>query len=192
MKYADYFTSIPTLETPHLTLRAFTLEDMAPYRAWLETEAVQQYLGGVQAPQDEAACGRWLANINGRLLKGKVVITWCIEEKETGAAIGRIDLGGFDRRTMAELSYYLDSAVWGRGLGTEAVAAVTAFGLEALRLHRIEAKVMPENTGSLRVLEKNGYEREGLLRKTRFGKAFHDAVMLSVIREENLEEKRFA
>ncbi|NLN46598.1 MAG: GNAT family N-acetyltransferase, partial [Clostridiaceae bacterium] len=42
--------------------------------------------------------------------------------------------------------------------------------------------VLPENAASLRVLEKSGYEREGLLRNYPFGKEIHDAVMLSIIR----------
>ena len=52
-------------------------------------------------------------NINGRCLKAKLVLTWCVEEKETGNVIGRVDLGGFVRKSMADLSYYFGKEYWG-------------------------------------------------------------------------------
>lgn len=64
----------------------------------------------------------------------------------------------------AFLGYKLDGDLTGQGYMTEAVAAVTDFAFSQLRLHRIEANVMPRNRASLRVLEKNGYENEGLSR----------------------------
>ena len=47
---------------------------------------------------------------------------------------------------------------------TEAVKLVSRFAFDTLRLHRIEAACIPENARSIRVLEKAGFRREGLLR----------------------------
>lgn len=60
------------------------------------------------------------------------------------------------------LSYKLDAGCWGKGLATEAVREVVNFAFNILRLHRIEAQVMPRNARSLRVMEKLGFEKEGL------------------------------
>ena len=46
----------------------------------------------------------------------------------------------------------------------EALALIVAHAFEALRLHRIEAACIPDNLRSLRLLEKAGFQREGLLR----------------------------
>lgn len=187
MKYADYFKEIPVLRTERLQLRAFMPGDMEAYLNITQDPAVLQYTGGgVLDLRGEGAVNRWLANINGRVLKSKLAFTWCIADASGGQVIGRIDLGGFDKRAMAEIAYHLDSRHWGRGFATEAAQAVTDFGLDSLLLHRIQGLVMPENTASLRVLEKCGYVREGLLRKYHFGQGFHDAVMLAIIREENM------
>ncbi|MDR2932510.1 MAG: GNAT family N-acetyltransferase [Oscillospiraceae bacterium] len=187
MKYADYFKGIPLLETPRISLRAFTRDDIQPYEAIIGDPCVRRYLGnGVEPFKDQMAAERWLGNINGRLLKAKRVFTWCVTYKPEQSAIGRIDLGGFEYRTVGEISYHLARDYWGRGLATEAVGAVLAFGTQKLKLHRIEAMVLPGNKASLVVLYKNGFEEEGLLRRHRFGREFHDAVMLSVIKEENL------
>lgn len=49
-------------------------------------------------------------------------------------------------------------------------------------LRRIQGLARVENTPSIRVLEKNGYQREGVLRGYPFGREFHDAVMLAAVR----------
>ena len=79
---------------------------------------------------------------------------------------------------------------WNKGLITEAIGVVTDLGLTRLLLHRIQALVMPPNKASIRALEKSGYEQEGILRKYRFGKEFHDATMLAIIRKENINVKK--
>jgi ribosomal-protein-alanine N-acetyltransferase len=62
----------------------------------------------------------------------------------------------------------MDEQFIGRGIASEAVKLVTTFGFEQLRLHRIEAYVSPDNVGSLRVLEKAGFQKEGLLKRFLF------------------------
>jgi len=63
------------------------------------------------------------------------------------------------------LGYFLDKAHNGRGFTTEAVRLVISHAFDVLKLHRIEAGVMPHNAGSIRVLEKTGFEKEGLSKK---------------------------
>jgi ribosomal-protein-alanine N-acetyltransferase len=60
----------------------------------------------------------------------------------------------------------LGEEYWGRGIATEAVGAVTQHGFDALGLVRIYAAVFDGNPASVRVLEKNGFEKEGFLRKS--------------------------
>ena len=60
----------------------------------------------------------------------------------------------------AELGYWLGEAHWGRGIMTDAVTAITAYGLETLGLRRIHADVFEWNAASMRGLEKAGYRLE--------------------------------
>lgn len=77
-------------------------------------------------------------------------------------ALSNIVMGAF---LSCFLGYKLDQTCTNRGYMTEAIRLVTEYAFGELRLHRIEANVMPWNTPSLRVLEKNGYEREGISRE---------------------------
>lgn len=62
------------------------------------------------------------------------------------------------------LGYALAPDATGRGFMTEAIAKTVEIGFEELGLHRIEANVIPRNVASLAVLERCGFEREGLAR----------------------------
>ena len=65
----------------------------------------------------------------------------------------------------AELGYVIDEAYWGKGIATKAVELITKIGLEEIKLRRIFAGVFEHNVGSMKVLEKNGYQKEGVLVK---------------------------
>lgn len=176
MKFSDYFKSVPIINTNRLILRPFTREDINEYLAFAFTTEVQRYLGGgILSYDNEKHISNWLNNINGRLLKSKTVFTWCIEYKVDKKVVGRIDLGGFNKKSMAELAYHFSKDYWNMGFAKEAIGEVVRFGIEDLKLHRIQALVMPENIYSIKALKKLGFTEEGLLRKYPFGKEFHDA-----------------
>ena len=67
-------------------------------------------------------------------------------------------------RFSAEIGYWLGEAHWGRGLATAAVREFTEFAFAQFELCRIYANVFAWNTGSVRVLEKAGYQFEGRMR----------------------------
>jgi RimJ/RimL family protein N-acetyltransferase len=69
-------------------------------------------------------------------------------------------------RRGAELGYWLGEAYWGRGIATAAVSEFTRYAFEAFDLLRVFAGVFAWNPGSMRVLEKAGYVREGVLRQS--------------------------
>lgn len=90
-----------------------------------------------------------------------------IFENGTNKLTGHISLYSIKRLPFlsALVGYSIDERSIGRGIATEAVEMVVAFGFEKLRLHRIEAYVSPRNTGSIRVLEKARFTNEGLLKE---------------------------
>ena len=67
----------------------------------------------------------------------------------------------------AEIGYELAPAYWGRGLATEAAGRLLNFAFTHLHVHRVWATCIPENTGSMRVLERLGLRQEGRLRENR-------------------------
>jgi RimJ/RimL family protein N-acetyltransferase len=83
-----------------------------------------------------------------------------------GEAAGSIGfrLGADVERVGAEVGYWVSERHWGRGIATEALAALTRHAMEAHELLRVFALPFAWSAASIRVLEKCGYEREGRLR----------------------------
>jgi [ribosomal protein S5]-alanine N-acetyltransferase len=108
---------------------------------------------------------------------------------ETDELIGDIDLTGVLRDAIQAcyIGYSLDRGHNGKGYMTEAVKLVVDYGFTHLRLHRIVAGVMPTNFGSIRVLEKAGFEKEGIARKNvKINGKWEDHVELSILNPEDL------
>ena len=69
-------------------------------------------------------------------------------------------------RCSAEIGYWLGEAYWGRGITTAALRAVTTYAFTTYGLSRLFAVPLAANTASIRVLEKAGYRREGVMRRS--------------------------
>ena len=83
------------------------------------------------------------------------------------------------------LGYWVLESRGRRGYATEAVRLVLAFAFDTLALHRVQAGVMPRNLRSIRVLEKNGFRREGLAeRYLRIAGRWEDHVIFAITSEE--------
>jgi RimJ/RimL family protein N-acetyltransferase len=96
-----------------------------------------------------------------------------VPETAFAIAVGGEAVGGIGfvlqediERVSAEIGYWLAETLWGRGIASEAVRAMTAFAIEQHGLTRIYARVAPWNAASVRVLEKCGYLLEANLRRS--------------------------
>src|SRR5688500_13637193 len=68
-------------------------------------------------------------------------------------------------RISAEIGYWLGEPYWGKGIATRAVKLITYYGLNELNFTRLYTGVFEYNLASMKVLEKNGYVKEGVFRK---------------------------
>ncbi len=85
-----------------------------------------------------------------------------------GFAAGAIGLrpGEDVNRLSAEIGYWLGEEFWNRGITTEAVKAVAEYAFDSMGMVRVHAEVFAWNTASMRVLEKAGFIKEGVLAKS--------------------------
>ncbi|PWT75908.1 MAG: hypothetical protein C5B59_07655 [Bacteroidetes bacterium] len=68
----------------------------------------------------------------------------------------------------AEIGYWLGESFWGRGIATEAVRLLTHYAVDQFDLLRIYAEIFSDTPASMRVLAKNGYQRQAHLPKSIF------------------------
>jgi RimJ/RimL family protein N-acetyltransferase len=85
-----------------------------------------------------------------------------------GNAVGGIGFVLQDdvHRIAAEIGYWLGEPLWGRGIATAALCAVTEYAFATFELRRLYASVFEWNPASCRVLEKAGYSCEGKLKRS--------------------------
>lgn len=149
-------------ETERLILRKHTLEDVEDsYQMNLDSR-VSQFTGdgGIQSREEihkrikEDVLGDYEKYGFGRLA---VVL------KSTGKFIGFAGLKYLDDMDVVDLGYRLIFDQWGKGLATEACKPIVEYGFETLKLDQIVAMVLPENKGSIRVLEKLGFQFEKMI-----------------------------
>jgi RimJ/RimL family protein N-acetyltransferase len=113
-------------------------------------------------PYTEANAESWLSRVAPAIEPSH----WAIEVD--GEAVGGI---GFERgegvyARSGRFGYWLGEPYWGRGIMTAAVRTVADYLLARPDIVRLEAPVFEWNPASMRVLEKCGFVREGVLRRS--------------------------
>jgi ribosomal-protein-alanine N-acetyltransferase len=175
---------LPTLEATRVRLRAMRAEDAPALMAIYGDALVARW--GFDPPMKTLDDAMALVLSCARLAAERTLFHWGMAQVEDDVIIGHTTLFQVDRENRrCEIGYSLRRDLWGRGLATEAVGRVIDFAFGPLDLRRLEADVDPRNEGSLRVLAKLGFVREGLFRE-RWEKngEVEDAVMLGLLRRE--------
>ena len=119
-------------------------------------------------------------------IKKKSGYAFGIVLKEINKVVGVIGISHIDwKNKNAELGYWLGKKYWGKGLATEAVKLMLKFAFENLKLHRVYANLFEENIASRRVLEKNGFKLEGIMRESRFRyNKWHNELKFGVLEKD--------
>ena len=143
--------------------------------------------GGVCKTMDDAEkqiawCHRTFRENAGR---------WIITEKQNDEYIGDIGYSEFvETHKRAEIGYRLMKQYWGRGIISAFLHQLVGWGFSDLGYNRIEAQVDVRNEGSKRVLVKNGFSLEGVLRQYEFEHGgFVDLEVYSILKDEYLGQR---
>jgi ribosomal-protein-alanine N-acetyltransferase len=113
---------------------------------------------------------------------------WFFIEKKDGTKIGNIAHLLLAREV--EIGYFVVPNERKKGYANEAIMIMVDYLFLSKDLERIQAKADPENIASCKALEKAGFKREGILRKTFFCRGkWKDDVVYSILREEWKEPK---
>jgi ribosomal-protein-alanine N-acetyltransferase len=154
----------PTLKTTRLLLRPFADSDAEAIYALQSNASVLRYWDSPpwtersRADAFIAACRKMEEEGSGA--------RFAIETQDEHAFVGWCSMFRWNPvyRSLG-IGYCLDEPAWGKGYATEAVRAMLHWAYVTLDLNRVEAELDTRNAASARVLEKLGFEREGLRRE---------------------------
>ena len=149
----------PCLETPRLRLRQFVESDLDDYARMTADPEVMRFVGGAPYTRDEA--WRSLGYILGHW-KIRGFGLWAVEERSSGALIGRIGLYRPEGWPGLEVGWLVARSRWGEGFASEGGAASMDHAFETLGARRLISVIEPMNAASIRVAEKLGehFERK--------------------------------
>lgn len=175
------FALFPLLITDKLLLRQVNESDVNEVYFLRSDERVLKFLDRAPAKSPEEAL-IFIEKIND-LEKSNEAVTWAITLKEDTKLIGTIGFWNIQKEhNRAEIGYVLHPDFHSKGIMQEAMTEVIKFGLQVMKLHSIEANTNPDNTASIKLLERNKFIREGYFRENYFfaGK-FYDSVIYSLL-----------
>ncbi|XP_010906187.2 uncharacterized protein [Elaeis guineensis] len=163
-------------DIPLITLRPFMISDVDDFMAWASDDRVMQFFGEPRTDKEAA-----LAHIKDDIIPHPWYRAICVDDRPVGWIFISPAPGNDHRR--ASMGYGLAYNHWGRGIMPAAVKkAVATIFKEWPRLERLEAFTAVENERSQRVLQKTGFQREGVLRKYAVLKGVsRDVVMFSFL-----------
>ena len=169
----------PTIRTARLVLRQLVIEDAAElFEALSDEEVMRYWSSGPRKTLEEAA-----AYVAENADSGSDRHCWAITTDGL-AALGWVVIRPY-RENCFVLGYILRRDCWRNGYLSEAVACVLDLAFDELDARRVMADTDPDNAGSIRLLEKLGFQQEGHLRsewKTHIG--IRDSLIFGLLRDE--------
>ena len=184
------FTNPPTLETERLILRKIVVTDADDMFEYSSNKDLTRYLLWDAHP-DALYTEQYICYLQERYAAGDFY-DFAVVVKETGHMIGTVGFTSFDLpNRSAEIGYVISPEHQCQGYATEAILRLLALGFEEFMLERISAVCMKGNLASLRVMEKCGLKREGLLRSSVFAKGEMMDVHLSAITRKDYFNKAY-
>ncbi|WP_274648498.1 GNAT family N-acetyltransferase [Paenibacillus humicola] len=188
MHASDIFERFPVLNTDRLILRKLEPSDAEALYEYYSDADVTRYMDWY-GPESVEQAKDMIVSWND-MYRNRQLLPWGLTLNGRDRLIGTVMYmpirGTFEQRPLypVTVGYDLDKAYWNRGMMTEALKAVIDFGLERFGAHRIQAEVAPKNKASLKLLEKLGFKREGVLHQYLMHEAtkmFLDVVMLALL-----------
>jgi ribosomal-protein-alanine N-acetyltransferase len=175
------FDDPPVLRTERLVLRQITESDgPGLFDVFADDEVTEHYAWDAFTSVEQ---GHALAVRTAEQFRQRQAIRWGLLLSGSPRIIGTCGYTRWNEENrFAVLGYDLARCYWRRGLMSEAVAAVLRTGFGRMALHRVEATVMAGNIASATLLERAGFQREGVLRDRAWkGGTFRDVWMFGTL-----------
>jgi RimJ/RimL family protein N-acetyltransferase len=149
----------PTLKTPRLLLRSFTIADAPTVHRFASAYEIAAMTLSIPHPYTVEMAEDWIQTHLEHWQAG-MGVNFAIALRQTGELFGSVGIGIEPDRT-AEMGYWIGVPFWGRGYATEAAQALLDFGFRDLGLTRIHAAHFLNNPASGKVMHNIGMRHIG-------------------------------
>ena len=159
-----HFSSLPLLEHELVVLRPMTDADIEPWFKYLSQPEVYEHTSWNVQQSEELSHYAWRQENS----TPSSLLRFAVALRANNELVGT---AGFHtvspQNETAELAYDIAPPYWGKGIGSAACSALVNWAHSAASIVRVQATVLESNARSVAVLERCGFQREGLLQSYR-------------------------
>lgn len=171
----------------NITFRLVEKKDLPDRVKWFNTKDISKYLStqfrkGTTLKKQEEWYSNYLKDSNKKIF----VIEY------DGKPIGNVGLTEISQEdNHAGLVIFIGEKEYqGKGIGKKAVQYIVDYGFDKLNLHQIWLYVCAANTNAIKLYEKCGFAREGLLKEMwKYGDKYEDEIVMAIFNPKDKKEK---
>ena len=178
-KREKVFLEFPIIETERFILKEIEEKHRNHFISLFSDEDIMKYsVKEVYDPKKQVEF--YLKKIK-LMYKEKKGIRWAIINKESKAFIGDIGLYNIDfYSNNTEIGYTIEKNFWRKGVASECIKAIENFAFKILNMNRIIAMIDSNNISSIKLSEKLGFHKEGILREHYYNKSKDEYINICV------------
>ena len=170
------------IRTERLLIKTPEIDDKFELTQLINDKDVIKWLSEIPFPYTLNHAEEFIERSRERVLKQESYNFMIFQDKKM---IGGIGLSEFNNKSC-QVGYWLGKKYWGNGFATEALKSILDFGFDQLNLEKIYAAYKIGNEGSIRVLNKSGFEYSR--KKYEYDSVLNEEVFLTemILRKEEL------
>ena len=170
------------IRTERLLIKTPEIDDKFELTQLINDKDVIKWLSEIPFPYTLNHAEEFIERSRERVLKQESYNFMIFQDKKM---IGGVGLSGFNNKSC-QVGYWLGKKYWGNGFATEALKSILDFGFDQLNLEKIYAAYKIGNEGSIRVLNKSGFEYSR--KKYEYDSVLNEEVFLTemILRNEEL------
>ncbi|MGE8207186.1 GNAT family N-acetyltransferase [Heyndrickxia sp. NPDC080065] len=180
------FGDFPVLESANLVLKKIENVHLQDVFTIYDNENVFEYCGIIPKHNIQTV-SKMIGHFDRDYHKKSRVKRGIFQKSHSNKLVGIMEAMDFNQKVnMVTIGYFLAEDYWGKGIATESVQMLVKYLFEEVNVNRIQAEVMPANHVSKKVLLKNGFIKEGLLRQASIwsGKGVIDLEIYGILKDD--------
>ncbi len=184
----DLYERFPYIAAEDIIIRKMTESDTEALFEIFSNNNMYRYIPDFLRTKNKETIRRAICEIGNRdFSEERWIMAGVYLPENPERVIGTAEIFDYSREVnAAEIGYRVNEKLWNRGIASRIVHIVTEYLFDEIGINRVQATVLPDNICSKKVLIKNRFKREGLLRQVSFwrNRGIVDLEMYSLLRED--------
>lgn len=177
------------LENENIVLRAVEPEDLDRLYIW-ENNSQLWDVGNTRNPYSRFILKQYIVDSDKDIYETKQLRLMMVS-KETGETVGTVDLFDFEiHNSRIALGLFVDGAFQGKGFAKASLKLVEEYVFDFLKINQLYCHISKANTASIRMFEKENFEKTGILKQwVKTIEGYEDIILFQQFRTDYIQQK---